>query len=184
MRLQAAEGVRGILRGSCCDEPPAAHLQTGDSEVSEEKLVSSRPLLKALVKLVELVSEGFKQILIVARWRRLSEIREDCDRSLSLLDEIRISAEVNAEVPYLDRALVCREVAVHSREVNTCADGICDKPLQTSRWIAEVAVFFQVGVAGMSQSERHAGPLFMQRRQGISLLMGSAELKDYLQVRG
>jgi hypothetical protein len=39
------------------------------------------------------------QILIVAGYRRLSRIREDCHSSLTQLDEVRISAEVYGILP-------------------------------------------------------------------------------------
>jgi hypothetical protein len=61
----------------------------------KEQLVASRPLLKALVKLVKLPSEGFTQILIVSSHRRLSRIRENRDSSLTQLKKLRLGAKID-----------------------------------------------------------------------------------------
>jgi hypothetical protein len=60
----------------------------------KEELVASRPLLKAPVELIELPDEGLTQILIVTCQRCLSRIREDCDSSLTQLNEFGLNAKI------------------------------------------------------------------------------------------
>jgi hypothetical protein len=59
---------------------------------------------------------------------------------------------VDPEVPFLNRGLVGREVAVDHKEVNARPDGICDKPFQTLRGVGEVTVFIEVKITGVSES--------------------------------
>jgi hypothetical protein len=59
---------------------------------------------------------------------------------------------VDPEVPFLNRGLIGREVAVDHKEINARPDGICDKPLQTLRGVSEVAVFIEVKITGVSES--------------------------------
>jgi hypothetical protein len=59
---------------------------------------------------------------------------------------------VDPEVPFLDRCLVGRKVAVDYKEVNARPDGIGDKPFQTLRGIGEVVVFIEVEITGASES--------------------------------
>jgi hypothetical protein len=56
------------------------------------------------------------------------------------------------QVPFLNRGLVGREVAVDYKEINARPDGICDKPFQTLRGVGEVAVFLEVEITGVSES--------------------------------
>jgi hypothetical protein len=59
---------------------------------------------------------------------------------------------IDPEVPFFNRGLVGREVAVDHKEVNARPDGICDKPFQTLRGVGEVAVFIEVQITGVSES--------------------------------
>jgi hypothetical protein len=95
LRLQAAERVERILNASPDEGLPGAHPGAGHAEMAKEELVASRLPLKSLVELVELPSEGFTQILIVASHRGLSRIREDCYGNIGKLNELWLSAEVN-----------------------------------------------------------------------------------------
>ncbi len=70
-----------------------------DTEMPEGKLAASRPLHKALVKFLKLPGEGFMQILLVAYHLSFPGIREDCDSSLTELNELRLSAKVYRVLP-------------------------------------------------------------------------------------
>jgi hypothetical protein len=59
---------------------------------------------------------------------------------------------VDPEVPFLDRGLVGREVAVDHKEVNARPDGIRDKPFQTLAGVGEVAVFIEVEITRVTES--------------------------------
>jgi hypothetical protein len=59
---------------------------------------------------------------------------------------------IDPEVPFLNRGLVGREVAVDHKEVNTRLGGVCDKPLQTLRGVGEVAIFIEVEITGVTES--------------------------------
>ena len=62
---------------------------------------------------------------------------------------------VDPHVPFLDRGLVRRKVAVDHKEVNTRPDGICDKPFQTLSGVGEVVILFQMYVTQMCADEVH-----------------------------
>jgi hypothetical protein len=157
----------------------------------KEKLVASRPLLKAPVELIELPCEGFTQTVLVASHFSFPRIREDRDNGLIQLNELRLSAKVyrvlplsatkhiqialqlstviscdqnhrsvvghfdepvDPEVPFLNRGLVGRQVAVDHKEVNARADGVCDKPFQALGGVGEVAVFIEVEITSVTES--------------------------------
>jgi hypothetical protein len=59
---------------------------------------------------------------------------------------------IDPEVPFLNRGLVGREVAVDHKQANARADGICKEPFQTLRGVGEVAVFIEVKITGVSES--------------------------------
>jgi hypothetical protein len=59
---------------------------------------------------------------------------------------------VDPEVPFVNRGLVGREVAVDHKEVNAPLDGICGKPLHTLSGVGEVVVFIEVEMTGVTES--------------------------------
>jgi hypothetical protein len=157
----------------------------------EEELVASRPLLESLVELIEFPGEGFTQTVPAASHLSFPGIREDCDSSITQLNELRLSAKVyrvlplgatkhiqialqlsavisrdqyygrvvghfdqhiDPEVPFLNRGLIRREVAVDHKKVYARPDGICDKPFKTLRGVSEVAVFIEVEITSVTES--------------------------------
>jgi hypothetical protein len=65
----------------------------------EEKLIASRPLLKAPVELIELPGEGFTQILLVAYHLSFAGIRKDRNSGLPQLNELRLGTKVYRVLP-------------------------------------------------------------------------------------
>ena len=59
---------------------------------------------------------------------------------------------VDPEVPFLNRGLVGREVAIDHKEINARADGVCDKPFQALSGVGEVAVFIEVKITGVTET--------------------------------
>jgi hypothetical protein len=59
---------------------------------------------------------------------------------------------VDPEVPFLNRGLVGREVAIDHKKVDTRLDGICDKPFQALGGVGKVVVFIEVKITGVSES--------------------------------
>jgi hypothetical protein len=86
---------------------------------------------------------------------------------------------VDPEVPFLNRGLVSREVAVDHKKVNVRLDGIRDKPFQALSGVGEVAVFIEVEITGVSESQGHAGPPFVSKHEYVLLLMGNGGSKEY-----
>jgi hypothetical protein len=191
LRLQATQRVKGIFRASPDQRLTTAHPGASYAEVPEEKLVASRPLFKAVVEFTKLPGECITEILFVACNFSFPGIREDCDSSLTQLNELRLGAEVyrvlpfspakhiqiafqlrsmisryqnhggvighfdqsvDPEVPFLNRGLIRREVAIDYKEVNACPDGICDKPFQALSGIREVAAFVEMKITGVTES--------------------------------
>jgi hypothetical protein len=67
--------------------------------MAKEELVASRPLLESPVELIELLCEGLTQTVLVASHLSFPGIREDCDRSLPQLNELRLGAKVYRVFP-------------------------------------------------------------------------------------
>jgi len=80
----------GIL-GTATDQMlTAAYLGTRHPEMPEEELMASRPQLKALVELTELLGKVLMQILLVASYFTFPGIREDRDSILGNLNHLRV----------------------------------------------------------------------------------------------
>jgi hypothetical protein len=60
----------------------------------KEELVASRPLLKALVEVIELPGEGLTQTVLVAGHHSFARVREDSNSSLTQLNKPRFGAKV------------------------------------------------------------------------------------------
>jgi hypothetical protein len=97
--LQAAKGIKGILRASPDQWLTAAHPGAGHPEMPKEQLVTSRPLLKSLVELIELPGKGLTQTVLVAGHHSFPGIREDRDRSVTQLKKLRFNAKVYRVLP-------------------------------------------------------------------------------------
>jgi hypothetical protein len=61
----------------------------------KEELVASRPLLKSLVELIELLCEGLTQTVLVASHHGFARIREDRNSSFTQLNKLWLSAKVD-----------------------------------------------------------------------------------------
>jgi hypothetical protein len=88
-----------------------------------------------------------KDIQIALQLRSVISRDQNHRRVVGHLDQ-----PVDPEVPFFNRGLVGREVAVDHKKVNAGTDGICDKPFQTLRGVSEVAVFIEVKITGVSES--------------------------------
>jgi hypothetical protein len=97
--LQATQRVKGVLRASPDQGLTTAHPGAGHSEMPKEQPVASRPLLESLVKLIELLSEGFTKIVLIARHLSFAGIREDRDSGVTQLNELRLGAKVYGVLP-------------------------------------------------------------------------------------
>ena len=61
----------------------------------KEQLVASRPLLEAPVELIELLGESLTQTVLIPSHLNFVGIREDCDGSVTQLNELRLSAKID-----------------------------------------------------------------------------------------
>jgi hypothetical protein len=88
-----------------------------------------------------------KHIQITLQLRPVISRDQDYGRVVGHFDQ-----PVNPCVPFLNRGLVGREVAIDYNEVNARPDGICDKPFQAPGGVGEVAVFIQVEITSVGKS--------------------------------
>jgi hypothetical protein len=69
---------------------------------------------------------------------------------------------IDPEVPFLDRGLVGRQIAIDHEQVHhVAADGVRDKPFEALSSVIELAVFFDMGISGVGTDPGHgmASPL-------------------------
>src|SRR3989475_12831031 len=66
-----------------------------------------------------------------------------------------VDEPVDPEIPFPDGGLVGGQVAVDDEQVGSGANGIGDEPFEAAGGIAKVAVFVEVGVASVTNPERH-----------------------------
>src|SRR5439155_24630421 len=66
-----------------------------------------------------------------------------------------VDEPVDPEIPFPDGGLVGGQVAVDDEQVGSGGNGIGDEPFEAAGGIAKVAVFVQMNIAAVSDSERH-----------------------------
>src|SRR5213080_1840185 len=66
-----------------------------------------------------------------------------------------VDEPVDPEISFSDGGLIGGQVAVDDEQVGSGGNGIGDEPFEAAGGIAKVAVFVEVGVAGVTDLERH-----------------------------